>query len=73
MIEYVADYLSYIHVRKDGGDIIDRFHYEYTPMLIMVGALTLAGKQYVGQPIQCWFPAEFTGSFRGRISFLKCR
>lgn len=71
MIEYVADYVSYIHVRKDGGDIIDRFHYEYTPLMILMSALTLAGKQYVGQPIQCWFPAEFTGSFGGGFSVQK--
>uniref|UniRef100_A0A914X427 Innexin n=2 Tax=Plectus sambesii TaxID=2011161 RepID=A0A914X427_9BILA len=63
MIEYIADYISLIHVREDGGDIINRFHYEYTPLLIVLSALTLAGKQYVGQPIQCWFPAEFTGAW----------
>ncbi|EPB66858.1 Innexin [Ancylostoma ceylanicum] len=39
---------------------IDRLNYYYSTMVIMVLSVTITAKQYVGSPLQCWVPAQFT-------------
>ncbi|CAI5455173.1 unnamed protein product [Caenorhabditis angaria] len=48
-------------------DRIDQLNSWFTPMVI--GALTLAisCKQYFGQPLKCWTPREFSGSWDGYV------
>ena len=59
-MNFVGQYIKKLKHRYDAGDTIDRLNYQYSPILILISALTLFGKQYVGQPIQCWVPAQFT-------------
>ena len=42
---------------------MDRLNYQYTATLLSFAAITLAATQYVGKPIQCWVPPEFTGAW----------
>ncbi|KAL3119007.1 hypothetical protein niasHT_003790 [Heterodera trifolii] len=63
MIGAIAPYLTKIRRSYQSNDIIDRLNYQYTAMLLSFGAITMAATQYVGKPIQCWVPPEFTGAW----------
>ncbi|KAI1724202.1 innexin domain-containing protein [Ditylenchus destructor] len=63
MIGAIAPYITRIRRSYQSNDIIDRLNYQYTAMMISLSAITLAATQYVGKPIQCWVPPEFTGAW----------
>uniref|UniRef100_A0A915DEH4 Innexin n=1 Tax=Ditylenchus dipsaci TaxID=166011 RepID=A0A915DEH4_9BILA len=43
------------------GDLVDRLNYSYTSTLLIVCSAFISGWSFVGQPIQCWFPAYYRG------------
>ncbi|KAL4217041.1 hypothetical protein ACF0H5_023497 [Mactra antiquata] len=49
-------------------DWIDRANHLWTVVLLMLFAVIVSSGQYVGDPIHCWCPAEFTGTF---VSYAK--
>lgn len=44
-------------------DWIDRLNHIYTVFLLVIFAVLVSTGQFVGDPIHCWCPAQFTGAF----------
>ncbi|CAF0927638.1 unnamed protein product [Adineta ricciae] len=57
--------LSVSHVRqfRDDDSYIDRLSHRYTTTLCVVFAILVTTKQYAGDPIDCWVPAQFKPSY----------
>ncbi|ELU06127.1 hypothetical protein CAPTEDRAFT_137161, partial [Capitella teleta] len=45
-------------------DFIDRMNRRYTPSILVMFTVLVTMKQYVGSPIDCWCPAQFTSAHR---------
>ncbi|CAO4386679.1 unnamed protein product [Caenorhabditis nigoni] len=60
MIGVLLPYVRKFQRSAESNDIVDRFSYQYTSTLLGFSAIMMAASQYVGRPIQCWVPAQFT-------------
>ncbi|CDW55967.1 Innexin domain containing protein [Trichuris trichiura] len=58
----IGSFVRTLKARPD-DDGIDRLSYYYTCLILLILSVTISAKQYVGQPIQCWVPAQFTGAW----------
>ncbi|EYC33438.1 hypothetical protein Y032_0002g800 [Ancylostoma ceylanicum] len=58
-MNFLSSAVTAIKPRLDDSGI-DRLNYYYSTMVIMVLSVTITAKQYVGSPLQCWVPAQFT-------------
>ena len=48
------------HTHDD--DFADRLSHRYTVVLLLIFCILVGSSQFVGNPIQCWAPAHFSGS-----------
>ncbi|KAK4474736.1 hypothetical protein MN116_001861 [Schistosoma mekongi] len=47
---------------RTDDDFIDRINHSYTTTLLMICTLVVIGRQFIGKPIACWTPNEFTSA-----------
>ncbi|KAJ1355900.1 hypothetical protein KIN20_013471 [Parelaphostrongylus tenuis] len=60
MLSNINNYIRQVKSTHD-DDSIDRLNYVTTIYMLLGFALTLFAKNYVGEPIQCWVPNQWTG------------
>ncbi|KAH9524006.1 Innexin unc-7 [Bulinus truncatus] len=53
---------------NNDDDWVDRLNHLYTVILLAIFTVFISTSQYAGNPIECWCPAHFTGSF---VSYTK--
>ncbi|XP_075244738.1 innexin unc-9-like [Convolutriloba macropyga] len=59
MIAHILKALISVQSAND-GDWNDRLNHRYSSVLLLVLAILVSTKQYVGDPINCWTPAHFS-------------
>ncbi|CAH8664801.1 unnamed protein product [Schistosoma bovis] len=47
---------------RTDDDFIDRINHSYTTTVLMICTLVIMGRQFIGKPIACWTPNEFTSA-----------
>ena len=52
-------------VFRSDDDSYDRLSNHYSVILLVVFMILVGAKQYVGDPLKCWVPAQFSGYWEG--------
>ena len=58
-----------IRTRND-DDFIDRLSHRYTTAILVMFAIVVSTRQYVGEPIHCWVDAHFTGNHQKYANYI---
>jgi hypothetical protein len=54
---------SHLRLVRDDDSQIDRLSHRYTVAICILFAVIVTTKQYAGDPIDCWVPAQFKASY----------
>ena len=54
---------SHLRLVRDDDSHVDRLSHRYTVAICCLFALIVSTKQYAGDPIDCWVPAQFKASY----------
>ncbi|KAI0983548.1 hypothetical protein GJ496_011786 [Pomphorhynchus laevis] len=71
MVASILDAISRIgktHMQRD-DDMIDKVNRRYSFIILLLFTVIVSTKQYVGDPIACWTPAQFTGA---HVEYANC-
>lgn len=69
-MDLLGDFVDALRPDRD-GDAVDRINSYITVVILLISALFISGWEYVGTPIQCWFPAYYTGLIINYVINLK--
>nr|BAI77422.1 innexin1 [Dicyema koshidai] len=61
-VRYIGTAVATSNVRKD-DDTADRLSYRYASTFLVVCGIIVITRNYVGEPIHCWCPANFPGQY----------
>ena len=54
---------SHLRLVRDDDSHIDLLSHRYTVAIFVLFAIIVSTKQYAGDPIDCWVPAQFKASY----------
>lgn len=60
-MDKLGSFWDYLSRKRNEDDFVDRLYYKVTPRILLVCALIIFAKEYGGNPIQCWAPADWIG------------
>ncbi|CAD6194742.1 unnamed protein product [Caenorhabditis auriculariae] len=64
MLSNINNYVGSLRaISKHDDDAVDRLNYVYTTRMLLALSVLLFTKNYVGEPLQCWVPKQFTESW----------
>jgi hypothetical protein len=61
MVWQFVDVFKRVNNPIHDDDFADRLSHKYSVGLLVLFTLLVGSSQFVGQPINCWTPAQFTG------------
>jgi hypothetical protein len=62
-MDKLSSFLESISKPRYEEDFVDRLNYRVTGYVLLAASITLSAKTFLGDPLQCWVPAQFKGAW----------
>ena len=62
ILDHIGFSIKWTTGSRYDDDFSDRLAYRFTSILLVCFAFLVSAKEFVGDPINCWSPAHFSGS-----------